>query len=70
MVPLDYVKPIAPAYSVTSAKRFNNQKKADGPDMGSYNPNDLASSKNKKVDFTAMNKGPRDGYLAKLIKSK
>ena len=38
--------------------------------MGTYDPNDLRSSKNKKHDITVMNRGARDGYIAGLIKAK
>ncbi len=69
MVPIDYVRPIAPSYSLMSAARFK-ELKAMGPDMGTYDPNDLPSSKNKKLDITAMNKGARDSYIARLIKAK
>ena len=42
----------------------------EGPAPGTYDPDDLPSSKNKKVDFTAMNRAPKQSYMNKIIKSK
>lgn len=51
MVDLDYVRPQIPNYTQKSADTRFKYKVSVGPAPNTYDPDELASDKTKKVDF-------------------